>query len=114
LGDWYGLAGAFVHPALVEPWGLVVNEACAAGLPIICSQTLGSASELVQNGKNGFLFDPQRITDITNALIQISEMDLETRIQMGKLSQQIVTNYSPENFAIGIIQAVDKHHTQKI
>jgi 1,2-diacylglycerol 3-alpha-glucosyltransferase len=113
LGDWYGLAGAFVHPALVEPWGLVVNEACAAGLPIICSQTVGSASELVQNGKNGFLFDPQSITDITNALIQISEINIETRIQMGKFSQQIVANYSPENFATGIIQAIDKHHTKR-
>ena len=56
LGDWYGLAGAFIHPALLEPWGLVVNEACAAGLPIICSHTVGSASELVQDGKNGLLF----------------------------------------------------------
>ncbi|MGA7931982.1 MAG: glycosyltransferase family 4 protein, partial [Kovacikia sp.] len=41
IGDWYGLASAFVHPALQEQWGLVVNEACAAGLPILGSHTVG-------------------------------------------------------------------------
>jgi 1,2-diacylglycerol 3-alpha-glucosyltransferase len=108
LGDWYGLAGAFVHPALLEPWGLVVNEACAAGLPIICSDTVGAASELIEAGKNGLLFDPENVLDITNALISISQPDLETRIAMGKLSQEIVAHYSPQNFAEGIFQAVYK------
>ncbi|GJD16229.1 glycosyl transferase, group 1 family protein [Rivularia sp. IAM M-261] len=107
LGDWYGLAGAFVHPALTEPWGLVVNEACAAGLPIICSRTVGSASELVQDGKNGLLFDPENTSDITRALVSISQISPETRTKMGELSQKIVANYSPENFAEGICQAID-------
>jgi 1,2-diacylglycerol 3-alpha-glucosyltransferase len=107
LGDWYGLAGAFVHPALLEPWGLVVNEACAAGLPIICSRTVGSASELVQDGKNGLLFEPENTPDITRTLASISQMDAEARIQMGELSQEIIANYSPKNFAEGICKAID-------
>ncbi|BDA72915.1 glycosyl transferase, group 1 family protein [Calothrix sp. PCC 7716] len=107
LGDWYGLAGAFIHPALLEPWGLVVNEACAAGLPIICSHTVGSASELVQDGKNGLLFDPENISDITRTLISISQMDAEMRIKMGDLSQEIIANYSTENFAEGIRKAIN-------
>ncbi len=106
LGDWYGLAGALVHPALIEPWGLVVNEACAAGLPIICSNTVGAASELVENGKNGLLFDPKDILDITRALINISQMDTEARVKMGDLSQKIVANCSPNNFASGILKAI--------
>jgi 1,2-diacylglycerol 3-alpha-glucosyltransferase len=108
LGDWYGLAGAFIHPALLEPWGLVVNEACAAQLPIICSRTVGSASELVQNGKNGFLFDPEDINDITHALVSVSQMNSEMRMQMGELSQKIVANYNPESFAEGIFQAISQ------
>ncbi len=106
LGDWYGLAGAFVHPALLEPWGLVVNEACAAGLPIICSRTVGSASELVQDGRNGLLFDPENTQDITRTLVSISQMNAEMRMEMGELSQKIIANYSPEKFAEGICNAI--------
>lgn len=106
LGDWYGLASAFVHPALVEPWGLVVNEACAAGLPIICSRTVGAANELVQNGKNGLVFDPENTLDISSALLTISQMDADARTRMGILNQKIIANYSPNNFAEGILKAI--------
>lgn len=106
LGDWYGLAGALVHPALIEPWGLVVNEACAAGLPIICSNTVGAASELVQDAKNGLLFEPRNISDITRALVSISQRNEQTRAAMGQLSQKIIANYSPKDFAEGIFKAI--------
>lgn len=106
LGDWYGLASAFVHPALIEPWGLVVNEACAAGLPIICSHTVGAANQLVQNGKNGLLFDPENTLDITSALLTISQMDADSRTKMGTLNQKIIASYSPNNFAQGILKAI--------
>ncbi|SRR5579883_154086 len=106
IGDWYGLANAFVHPALQEPWGLVVNEACAAGLPILCSRTVGASYELVQNSKNGLLFNPDSTQDITRALLTIHNMDSNSRIKMGQISQSIVANYGPENFAQGILNAI--------
>ena len=43
----YALAEAFVLPSLKEEWGLVVNEAMAAGLPVIVSRTAGCAEDLV-------------------------------------------------------------------
>ena len=54
----YRSAGVFVHPARHEPWGLVVNEAAAAGLPLIVGRRVGAACELVREGENGFLVDP--------------------------------------------------------
>ena len=68
IGFWYGLAEAFVHPALVEQWGLVVNEACAAGLPILCSDTVGARYDLVIDGENGFLFDPYNVDEMADSL----------------------------------------------
>src|SRR6185369_3826531 len=56
LPTYYGLANAFVHASTSEPWGLVINEAVASGLPVIVSNRCGCAPELV-NG-NGFTFDP--------------------------------------------------------
>ncbi len=107
IGDWYGLANAFVHPALQEQWGLVLNEACAAGLPVLCSRTVGARYELVDNGKNGLLFDPQSREDMTRALLTIHQMDLDSRSKMGYFSQQIVANYAPRKFAEGLLKAVD-------
>lgn len=106
IGDWYGLANAFIHPALQEQWGLVLNEACAAGLPILCSRTIGASYELVQDGKNGLLFEPESWQDMTRTLLIIHKLDTTTRIKMGLLSQKNVANFSPQIFADGLINAV--------
>ena len=70
---YYGLAGAFVHPAYAEPWGLVVNEALASGLPVIVSRTVGARYELVSDGQNGFSFDPSAPDQLADRLLQISQ-----------------------------------------
>lgn len=106
IGDWYGSANAFVHPALTEQWGLVVNEACAAGLPILGSRTVGACYELVEEGKNGFLFTPENTGDITRALFSIHQLDAQSLLAMGQQSKKIVANYSPERFANGILKAI--------
>lgn len=107
IGDWYGLANAFVHPALQEQWGLVINEACAAGLPVLCSRKVGACNELVHDEQNGFLFQPESTTDITRTLLAIHQLDLDSRLKMGHLSQKNVANYSPQNFANGLFKAID-------
>ncbi|MCX7593601.1 MAG: glycosyltransferase family 4 protein [Fischerella sp.] len=107
IGDWYGLANAFVHPASQEQWGLVVNEACAAELPILCSRTVGASYELVQDGQNGLLFDPENRQDMTRTLLKIHQMDLDSRLQMGRLSHKIVAAYGPQNFADGLLKAIN-------
>ncbi|MBE9125723.1 glycosyltransferase family 4 protein [Coleofasciculus sp. LEGE 07092] len=105
IPDWYGLAHAFVHPALQEPWGLVVNEACAAGLPILCSRTVGACDELVRQGHNGLLFDPTSKENMTDTLLAMHQLSSDARIKMGQFSQIIVANYSPQHFAEGLLKA---------
>jgi 1,2-diacylglycerol 3-alpha-glucosyltransferase len=107
IGDWYGLATAFIHPALHEPWGLVVNEACAAGLPILGSRTVGACPELVRENENGFLFDPRSKEDITRVLGKMHSLDEMTRKALGAESQRIVADFSPELFAANLFKAVD-------
>ena len=51
----YAEAGVFVLPSRFEPFGVVVTEACAAGLPIICTESIGSSVELVRSFYNGYL-----------------------------------------------------------
>ncbi len=106
IGDWYGLASSFVHPALQEQWGLVVNEACAAGLPVLCSHTVGACNELVHDGQNGLLFTPESLQDITRTLLAMHRLDSESRTKMGHSSQRVVASYGPQKFADGLLKAI--------
>lgn len=52
----YRVGDLLILPSDSEPWGLVVNEALASGLPVICSDTCGCTSDLILEGVNGFTF----------------------------------------------------------
>ena len=56
LPAYYALADVFVFPTHTDPWGLVVNEAMACGLPVISSDAAGCAADLVESGWNGRVF----------------------------------------------------------
>lgn len=105
LPAYYGLAGAFVHPALVEQWGLVVNEAMAAGLPVLVSERVGSAYDLVRDGENGFRFDPEQPDELARLMTTMASPSTD-REAMGRRSEEIVAGWSPEQFGEGLWQAV--------
>ena len=50
LPDYYGLAGALILPSSVDQWGLVVNEAMAAGLPVLVSIAAAALATLLRRG----------------------------------------------------------------
>jgi glycosyltransferase involved in cell wall biosynthesis len=56
LPDFYHLADMFVLPSENEPWGLIINEVMAAGLPVIATEEIGAAADLVKHGENGFVY----------------------------------------------------------
>lgn len=51
----YQSAQLFLFPTLADVWGVVANEACAAGLPVLVSPHAGVANELIVDGQNGFV-----------------------------------------------------------
>ena len=57
LPSYFGAAQVFVFPSRYDGWGVVINEACAAGLPVISTRAVGAAADLVVDGVNGFLLD---------------------------------------------------------
>jgi glycosyltransferase involved in cell wall biosynthesis len=99
LAAYYGLADCFVFPTHTDPWGLVVNEAMACGLPVICSRAAGCAADLL--GKNGILIEPGNLPEISAAMLQIATCST-MRSQMARESVTIVRAYSPEACANGI------------
>jgi len=104
---YYGLANAFVHASRVEQWGLVVNEAMASGLPVIVSDRCGCASELVQEGINGFTFDPGDEAQLTSRLLEMASLCQRRREEFGQASRRIVGDFGPERFADGLMRAAE-------
>lgn len=62
------VADGFILASLYDPWPLVVAEAITAGLPILISDRVGNARDLVQAGENGWCFNPEDESDIRHAL----------------------------------------------
>ncbi len=105
LPRFYAHAMAFVHPALAEPWGLVINEAMAAGLPILSSSNVGAAEELVDDGVNGYCFDPTSTASIAQAIARFLSLTPEQRMQMGLLSRKFLADRNPtSSFGKGILK----------
>lgn len=101
----YGLAQGFIHIPRSEQWGLVVNEAAAAGLPIVASQECGAASELVQEGSNGWQVPADDLSAVSDALRQMMELTPDAQTKMGGSSQEIVSAWGPERFASALAEA---------
>mgnify|MGYP003821502159 CR=1 FL=1 len=72
------------------------------------SRTAGCRYDLVEDGGNGFLFDPFSVDEIADAMRGISELSDEARAAMGQRSQEIIAEWGPDRFAEGMMQAVKK------
>lgn len=71
MGALYAEADAFALVSTFEPFGVVVREAVAAGLPIICSRRAGAAGDVAVEGRNALLVDPEDVAGIAAALERI-------------------------------------------
>jgi glycosyltransferase involved in cell wall biosynthesis len=100
----YASAGCFVMPSVFEPWGAVIHEAAAAGLPIICTTACGAAPHLVEDATNGYLVEPGNAHMLARAMRRISNLDAAELGHMGAMSSLLAERYSPELWAHAFIQ----------
>jgi glycosyltransferase involved in cell wall biosynthesis len=77
----YRSCDVLVLPSDFEPWALVINEAAAAGLAIVCSNVVGAAAELVRPGINGQLFSPGSVEQAAVAILEVTESDQIDRMK---------------------------------
>ena len=101
LPRFYARAAAFIHASTVDQWGLVVNEAMASGLPVLVSRGCGCAPDLVQEGVNGWTFDPTDEEQIARLMLQVGAMSPSSRAELGIAGQRIIEAWGPERFAEG-------------
>ncbi|MGA2964997.1 MAG: glycosyltransferase family 4 protein [Terriglobales bacterium] len=100
----YALAEALALPTHSDPWGLVVNEAMACGLPIIVSNVAGCAADLVEDGWNGYVVPPRDPPKLSVAIDALARQP-GLRQAMSVRSSERIRNYSPEACAAGLAAA---------
>lgn len=109
----YIIADIFVLPSIVENWGLVVNEAMCFRLPVIVSDIVGCARDLVKSGENGFIYPVGDVDKLSEYLLKLLH-NPELRRNLGKRSFEIVNKWSYEEDVRGIVSALEytKKHSE--
>jgi glycosyltransferase involved in cell wall biosynthesis len=102
----YALAKALVVPSFSDPWGLVINEGLASGVPVIASEGAGATATLVRAGVNGWRFTPGDVEGLARALGDAQATPPETLRGMGEAGRKIVAEWGLDRFAQGVLDAL--------
>jgi glycosyltransferase involved in cell wall biosynthesis len=105
LAERYARADVFVFPSVSDPWGLVLNEAMAAGLPLVATSAPGAVDDLVFHGRNGLVVEPLDASGLAGAISTLTA-DPALRRSMGEESSSIIAGFEPEAWAAGMRGAV--------
>jgi glycosyltransferase involved in cell wall biosynthesis len=102
LGAYFQQADVFVFPTYEDVWGMAVLEAMAFGKPILCSRG-ANASELVVEGENGYLFNPNDVGELAIAMRHFIN-DFNLIEQMSKRSQELIAEHTVETAAQAFVE----------
>jgi len=94
LPKYYALADIFILPSFEEVWGLVVNEALASGLYVLCSKYAGAAYDLINN-ENGVIFNPNNIDEIAKSI-----KNARNQIELIRSKREKISNWAKNNLSI--------------
>lgn len=103
------LAGCFVLPSRDEPWGVVLHEFAAAGLPLIVSDVVGAASSFLIPGMNGYGFRANDAQDLVNQMVRIIEMTDPVLLSMAEYSYNLSHRITPESSAGNLLSITDQN-----
>jgi glycosyltransferase involved in cell wall biosynthesis len=105
LPDVYRRCGILAFPTLSDEWGLVVNEAMAAGLPVLGSTYAQAVEELVQDGVNGWTFDPANPRGMGRAIKRAMATPTQALDAMRAAAMATVDLITPDRTAERMLEA---------
>jgi len=106
LPIYYSMAKFFILASSFEPWGLVVNEAMSAGLPIIASDACGCVPDLVDES-NGFIFAAGNKSELIKTLNCMIDIPDNIFVKMGEHSQEKVNQFSLDNWSEKLMNFIE-------
>ncbi len=108
LGTLIHQVGAFVLPSTFEPWGLVVHECVASGLPVISSEVVGSAEVFVKP-ENGWIIKAGSETELIASLDSLASKSDEELNRMSSESHRIGQTIRPEMWSEKLLSFLSQH-----
>ncbi len=102
----YAGASLFAFPTLADTWGMVVNEAMAAGLPVLGSVYSQAVEEMVMDGVNGWTFRPDDSEEMYRALDRALSSSPEALNHMRASARRTALKLTPAHVADLIQSAV--------
>jgi glycosyltransferase involved in cell wall biosynthesis len=105
----FGACDIFSLPSENEPWGLIINEAMCAGLPIVAAREIGSVPDLVSEGETGMTFTGGDLRGLTDAIRPLVA-DAATRQRIGNAARARIRNWSYAECLMGLRDALTKAH----
>jgi glycosyltransferase involved in cell wall biosynthesis len=105
LADAYAHADVLVLPARSDPWGLVINEAMASGLPVIATRAPGAVDDLLNGTGAGLVVPSHDPRALTQAMRRLA-VDVSLRLEMGSRATRVISGYTPEAWAEGVEEAI--------
>lgn len=105
LLPYFAHAECLIHASRQEQWGLVVNEAMAAGLPVLVSNRCGCYEDLVLEGISGFGFDPDNPEQLSFLMQKMSSPEIDVAL-MREAALSRIEKFTPEYFAEQLAQAI--------
>ena len=100
-------AGCFILPSIKEPWGVVVHEFSAAGLPMIISDKVGAKSTFLINNFNGFDFKSGNSDSLKDKMLKIINSSDKTLYEMCLNSNSISNRISSETSAYQLLSILN-------
>jgi len=98
LAQHYVLADVFVFPTLGDPYGLVVDEAMACGLPVISTSAAGEIHDRIEEGSNGYIVPPEDSAALAGPMLHLARNpDLVARL--GCVSKERIQGKTPQKWA---------------
>ncbi|MDX6423916.1 MAG: hypothetical protein QOI67_1387 [Gaiellaceae bacterium] len=111
LVRYYRDADVFVLPSRSEPWGMVLNEAATAGLPLVATEESGAAHDLIEDGVNGFRVPADDVGALRARLQQFAD-DPAFRVRAGARSRELARGFTPEAWAEGVVRLAERAAVQ--
>ncbi len=101
-------AGAFILPSLHEPWGVVVHEFAAAGLPLLLSDAVHSGVQFLIPGYNGLRFAAGSEDAIRSVLVRFFALSPATHEEMGRRSAMLADSGHPRFWGARLLGAAER------
>jgi glycosyltransferase involved in cell wall biosynthesis len=111
IAEYYSKAKIFLFPTQNDTWGVVANEAMAAGLPVITCENAGVAHDLVIHDQTGYVLPIEKNIWAEKAISMLTDQSLYERLSTN--AYQHVQQYNFKNAANGFIEAIQSAASKK-